>query len=168
MSKLTHFNRQGEAHMVDVGTKAETHRIAVATGRIYMQTDTLALIETGNHKKGDVMGIARTAGIMAAKNTSSLIPLCHPIPITKIEIMLETIQPKADQTACVECQAQVETIAKTGVEVEALTAVHIALLTIYDMCKSTDRGMVMTEIALLQKSGGRSGEWKRAPTTLPH
>ncbi len=157
MSKLTHFNAAGDAHMVNVGDKAVTQRRAVAEGRIVMHPDTLALIEAGGHKKGDVLGVARVAAIMAAKKTAELIPLCHPLPIQAIDIMLE---PHGGESA-VYCRATVSTSGQTGVEMEALTAVQIALLTIYDMCKAVDRGMTMTDIRLLAKSGGKSGEWRR-------
>ncbi|TNF37536.1 MAG: cyclic pyranopterin monophosphate synthase MoaC [Gammaproteobacteria bacterium] len=155
--KLTHFNASGEAHMVDVGQKDISHRTAVAEGRIFMQADTLALIQQGNHKKGDVLGIARIAGIMAAKKTSDLIPLCHPISLTHVDIELIT-----DETLPgVHCKATVECKGVTGVEMEALTAVQVALLTIYDMCKAVDRGMHMEHIQLLKKAGGKSGVWER-------
>ncbi|MEE8321452.1 MAG: cyclic pyranopterin monophosphate synthase MoaC [Gammaproteobacteria bacterium] len=157
MAKLTHFNRQGEAHMVDVGEKPDSHRIAVAEGSIQMNRETLQLIMEGGHKKGDVLGIARTAGIMAAKKTADLIPLCHPLSLTHIDISLE---PQPEQSA-VYCLARVETKGKTGVEMEALTAVQIALLTIYDMCKAVDRGMTISNVQLLEKSGGKSGHWRR-------
>jgi len=157
MSKLTHFNEEGAAHMVDVGDKTVTHRTAVAAGKITMQAETLELIRKGGHKKGDVLGIARTAGIMAAKKTAELIPLCHPLSLTYIDIKLDINQ----QDNCVECQCQVETDGKTGVEMESLTAVQITLLTIYDMCKAVDRGMQITEVGLLKKSGGKSGIWER-------
>ncbi len=157
MGRLTHLNHSGEAHMVDVSGKAVTHRIAVASGRISMHADTLALIHGGGHKKGDVLATARIAGIMAAKRTADLVPLCHPIPITKVEVDL-TLDPESN---CVNCQARVETRSQTGVEMEALTAVQIALLTIYDMCKAVDRGMTITDIQLMEKSGGRSGTWIR-------
>ncbi len=157
MAKLTHFNQQGEAHMVDVGTKPVSQRIAVAEGTIRMQAKTLDLILQGKHKKGDVLGIARIAGIMAAKKTAELIPLCHPISITRIEIDLE---PQKNSNA-IYCRATTETRDQTGVEMEALTAVQIALLTIYDMCKSVDRGMTVSNVQLLEKSGGKSGHWKR-------
>jgi len=155
--KLTHFNAEGDAHMVDVGGKETTRRVAVAGGRIGMQPDTLRLIIEGGHKKGDVLGIARIAGIMAAKRTSDLVPLCHPIAVTRVDIRLEP-----DEAAqCVTAEAAVETLAPTGVEMEALTAVQVALLTIYDMCKAVDRGMTMDDIRLLSKSGGQSGDWRR-------
>jgi cyclic pyranopterin monophosphate synthase len=157
MTKLTHFNQSGEAHMVDVGAKAVTHRIAVAEGWIVVQPETLKLIEGGGHKKGDVLGIARIAGIMAAKRTAELIPLCHPLSLTHIAI---DFTPLADKNA-IQCRATVTTDGKTGVEMEALTAVQIALLTIYDMCKAVDRGMTMEGIRLIEKSGGKSGAWVR-------
>lgn len=143
--------------MVDVGAKAVTHRIAVAEGRIVMQLGTLKLIEGGGHKKGDVLGIARIAGIMAAKRTAELIPLCHPLSLTHIAI---DFTPLDDKNA-IQCRATVTTDGKTGVEMEALTAVQIALLTIYDMCKAVDRGMTMEGIRLIEKSGGKSGAWVR-------
>ena len=157
MNKLTHFNPAGEAHMVDVGDKADTQRIAVAEGHITMHTDTLKLIQEGGHKKGDVLGIARIAGIMAAKKTSELVPLCHPLALSSVQIDFDS-QAGANQ---VHCKATVKTTGPTGVEMEALTAVQIALLTIYDMCKAVDRGMSMTDIQLLEKMGGKSGHWKR-------
>lgn len=157
MGKLTHFNAQGQAHMVDVGDKAITRRIAIAEGRIHMQADTLKLVVEGGHKKGDVLGIARIAGIMAAKKTADLIPLCHPLGLTHVEVEL---QPEKQGNA-IHCTVTTETDGKTGVEMEALTAVQISLLTIYDMCKAVDRGMSMTDIQLLKKSGGKSGDWQR-------
>jgi cyclic pyranopterin phosphate synthase len=157
MSKLSHFNRAGEAHMVDVAGKAVTRRTASAEGRIHMQPDTLQLILQGSHRKGDVLGVARIAGIMAAKKTAELIPLCHPLALTSVEVHLE---PRPDEQT-VYCQTRVETLGQTGVEMEALTAVQIALLTVYDMCKAVDRGMTLGGIGLLEKTGGRSGEWKR-------
>jgi cyclic pyranopterin monophosphate synthase len=156
MAELTHFNAQGQAHMVDVGDKAISARRAVAEGRITMAPTTLAMIDAGTHRKGDVLGIARLAGIMAAKKTADLIPLCHPIAITRVEIELSIAAEHA-----VRCTATVETRGQTGVEMEALTAVQVALLTIYDMCKAVDRGMTMTDIRLLEKDGGRSGHWQR-------
>ena len=143
--------------MVDVGAKAVTHRIAVAEGRIVMQPETLKLIEGDGHKKGDVLGIARIAGIMAAKRTAELIPLCHPLSLTHIAI---DFTPLDDKNA-IQCRATVITDGRTGVEMEALTAVQIALLTIYDMCKAVDRGMMMEGIRLIEKSGGKSGAWVR-------
>ncbi len=157
MTKLTHFNQAGEAHMVDVGNKTPTQREALAEGFIEMQPETLAMVTRGTHKKGDVLGIARIAGIMACKRTAELIPLCHLIPITHVEILFE---PDPDRGR-VRCEAKVRTLAATGVEMEALTAVQIALLTIYDMCKAVDRGMRIQSVQLLKKSGGRSGTWSR-------
>lgn len=157
MSDLTHFNQAGEAHMVDVGDKSVTKRIAVAEGQINMLETTLELIKQGNHKKGDVLGIARVAGIMAAKRTSDLIPLCHPLALTKVTLDFQILE---DDVA-VQCRVQVETAGQTGVEMEALTAIQVALLTIYDMCKAVDRGMVMTDVRLLEKAGGKSGHWVR-------
>ncbi len=143
--------------MVDVGQKQATHRVAITEGHIQMQPETLALILAGGHKKGDVLGIARVAGIMAAKKTAELVPLCHPLPLTRVEVDL---MPSADRPA-VHCRARVETVGRTGVEMEALTAVQIALLTVYDMCKAVDRGMTITGVRLLEKSGGKSGSWRR-------
>ena len=154
-SPLTHFDAQGQAHMVDVGAKAATHRIAVATGRIEMQPETLALIESGTAKKGDVLGVARIAGIMAAKRTSELIPLCHPLALTRVAVEF-ALQREASS---VQCTATVETVGPTGVEMEALTAVQVALLTIYDMCKAADKAMVMEGVRVLEKHGGKSGSW---------
>ena len=152
---LTHFDATGQAHMVDVGAKSDTKRIAVAAGTIGMQPATLALIMSGSAKKGDVLGIARIAAIMGAKRASDLVPLCHPLAITRV-----TVEFEPDTAAsCVHCRAQVETVGKTGVEMEALTAVQIGLLTIYDMCKAVDRGMVMTNVRVLEKQGGKSGDW---------
>jgi cyclic pyranopterin phosphate synthase len=154
-SPLTHFDTQGQAHMVDVASKDVTHRVARASGTIRMLPATLALIETGSAKKGDVLGIARIAAIQGAKRTADLVPLCHPLPITRVAVDFEL-----DVAAsAVRCTAQVETLGRTGVEMEALTAVQVGLLTIYDMCKAADRGMVMGDIRLLHKSGGKSGEW---------
>jgi len=152
---LTHFDSAGQAHMVDVGAKDDTHRIAVASGSIRMQAPTLALIASGGAKKGDVLGIARIAAIMGAKRTSELIPLCHPLALTRITVEFEL---DAERNS-VHCRAQVETRGKTGVEMEALTAVQVALLTIYDMCKAVDRGMVMEDIRVREKHGGKSGDW---------
>lgn len=154
-SPLTHFDAHGQAHMVDVAGKAETHRIARASGRIHMQPATLALIVDGTAKKGDVLGVARIAAIQAAKRTAELIPLCHPLPITRVAVEFAVDA----QHHTVACTAQVETLGRTGVEMEALTAVQIGLLTIYDMCKAADRGMVMTDIRVLEKHGGKSGDW---------
>jgi cyclic pyranopterin phosphate synthase len=154
-SPLTHFDAQGQAHMVDVSTKAVTHRIARATGYIEMQPATLQLVISGSAKKGDVIGIARIAAIQAAKRTSELIPLCHPLPLTRVAAEFE-IDAKLSR---VHCTVQAETLGQTGVEMEALTAVQVGLLTIYDMCKAVDRGMVMSQIRLLEKHGGKSGDW---------
>ena len=158
MSELTHFNAAGEAHMVDVGDKATSVRRAVAEGCILMQAETLARIRQGEHKKGDVLGVARIAGIMAAKKTADLIPLCHPLALTRVEIDLQT----ETEPAAVTCRATVETRGQTGVEMEALTAVQITLLTVYDMCKAVDRGMTIEKVQLLEKLGGKSGHWQRA------
>lgn len=157
-SPLTHFDAQGQAHMVDVGSKPATHRVAVASGRIEMLPATLALIESGTAKKGDVLGIARIAGIMAAKKTSELIPLCHPLALTRVEVEFEILVPSNG----VQCVVTVETVGPTGVEMEALTAVQIALLTIYDMCKAVDRGMTITTVHLLEKRGGKSGYFRQS------
>jgi cyclic pyranopterin monophosphate synthase len=191
MTELTHFDAQGQAHMVDVAAKTSTHRIAVACGRIEMLPSTLQIIENGSAKKGDVLGIARIAGIMAAKKTSELIPLCHPLALTRVAIDfvavpacqtgdVAIISSKTGQNeapniavgalpdassiaalgmACITCTATVETVGPTGVEMEALTAVQVTLLTIYDMCKAADRGMTMTGIRLLEKHGGKSGSF---------
>lgn len=159
MADLSHFNAAGEAHMVDVGDKPVSRRIAVAEGRIRMQPETLRRIITGGHKKGDVLGIARIAGIMGAKKTADLIPLCHPLALTRVELELEALT----EENSVHCRARVETHAQTGVEMEALTAVQVALLTIYDMCKAVDRGMSIDTVRLLEKSGGKSGTWRRGP-----
>ena len=156
MSSLTHFDAQGQAHMVDVGAKPATHRIAVATGRIRMQPATLALVQSGTAKKGDVLGVARIAAIQAAKRTADLIPLCHPLPLTHVAVQWQVDE--AD--SAVHCLATVETVGRTGVEMEALTAVQLGLLTIYDMCKAVDRGMTIGDVRLLEKRGGKSGEWK--------
>ena len=155
---LTHFDAQGQAHMVDVAGKAETHRVARAAGSIRMLPATFDLIASGQAKKGDVIGIARIAAIQGAKRTSELIPLCHPLPITRVAVDFELDRDKST----VHCFAQVGTLGRTGVEMEALTAVQVALLTVYDMCKAADRGMVMTDIRVLHKSGGKSGEWVAA------
>jgi cyclic pyranopterin phosphate synthase len=159
MTELTHFNPSGEAHMVDVGDKAVTRRRAVAEGTIRMEPATLALIQTGGHKKGDVLGVARLAGIMGAKRTSDLIPLCHPLGLTKVEIQLA---PRESDSALY-CQATVETQGRTGVEMEALCAVQVCLLTVYDMCKAVDRGMSIEGVRLVEKAGGKSGRWYRDP-----
>ena len=154
---LSHFDAQGQAHMVDVSNKSHTHRVARASGVIRMQADTLRHITSGQTKKGDVLGVARIAAIQGAKRTADLIPLCHPLALTRVAVDLQ-IDPDLPG---VRCTAQVETTGPTGVEMEALTAVHVGLLTIYDMCKAVDRGMVMEGIAVLEKRGGASGDWIR-------
>ena len=156
MSKLTHFNESGEAHMVDIGEKSVTARHAVVKGSITMLPETLALIVEGKHKKGDVLGIARIAGIMATKRTADLIPLCHPLALTHVAI--DFVVESAENR--IECTVSTETQGQTGVEMEALTGAQIALLTIYDMCKAVDRGMVIGDIRLIEKSGGKSGHWQ--------
>ncbi len=153
---LTHLNADGEAHMVNVGDKPISHRIAIAAGRIDMQAATLDMITRGDHAKGDVLAVARIAGIMAAKKTAELVPLCHPVALTNIQVDLTIDEPGH----CIHCRAQAETRDQTGVEMEALTAVQTALLTIYDMCKAVDRGMHIEAVRLLEKSGGRSGHWQ--------
>jgi cyclic pyranopterin phosphate synthase len=155
-SPLTHFDAQGQAHMVDVGAKAATHRVAVATGRIQMLPATLALVQAGTAKKGDVLGIARIAGIQGAKRTADLIPLCHPLALTRVAVEFEVLE---ESIPTIVCNATAETVGPTGVEMEALTAVQVALLTIYDMCKAADRGMTITDVKLLEKQGGKSGHW---------
>jgi cyclic pyranopterin phosphate synthase len=154
-SPLTHFDREGQAHMVDVAAKASTHRVAVAEGRITMLPATLALIESGNAKKGDVLGIARIAGIQGAKKTSDLIPLCHPIALTRVAVEFEV----EAASHSVLCRATAVCTGQTGVEMEALSAVSVALLTIYDMCKAVDRGMVIGGVRLMEKTGGKSGRF---------
>jgi len=156
MNKLTHFDNSGQAHMVNVGDKPSTHRVAIATGTITMLSETFAMVQSGDHKKGDVLGIARIAGIQASKKTSDLIPLCHPLALTHVSLEFQS----SPKTSSITCIVKAETTGPTGVEMEALTAVQVALLTIYDMCKAVDRGMVMGDIKLLEKSGGKSGEWK--------
>jgi cyclic pyranopterin phosphate synthase len=153
--KLTHFDERGAARMVDVAAKPETHRVAVAAGSIRMRPETLAIVRSGTAKKGDVLGVARIAAIQAAKRTSDLIPLCHPVPLTSVAIDFSIDEPGSR----VECRATVECTARTGVEMEALTAVQVALLTIYDMCKAVDRGMVLESSRLLKKHGGKSGDY---------
>ncbi|BDT70332.1 cyclic pyranopterin monophosphate synthase [Comamonadaceae bacterium OS-1] len=155
MPTLTHFDAHGQAHMVDVAAKAHTHRTAIATGRIEMLPATLALIESGTAKKGDVLGIARIAGIQAAKKTSDLVPLCHPLALTRVALDFAVVS----APAAVVCTATVETVGPTGVEMEALCAVQIALLTIYDMCKAVDRGMVVQGVRVVEKHGGKSGSF---------
>lgn len=155
MSELTHFDSAGQAHMVDVGAKTETARRAVAEGVIRMLPATFAMIRDGGHKKGDVLGIARIAAIMASKRTSDLIPLCHPISLTRVAVEFELFE----EDSIVRLEVTAETVGRTGVEMEALTAVSVGLLTIYDMCKAVDRGMQIDGIRLLEKEGGKSGHW---------
>ncbi len=159
MNNLTHFDAQGQAHMVDVAAKAATHRVAIAQGRIGMLATTLAMIEGGNAKKGDVLGIARIAGIQGAKRTSDLIPLCHPSALTRVAMEFSTHGSDSPFGPHVLCTATAETVGPTGVEMEALTAVQVALLTIYDMCKAVDRGMTISDVKLLEKHGGKSGSF---------
>ena len=154
-SPLTHFDGQGQAHMVDVAAKSDSHRIARATGSICMQPSTLALITRGEARKGDVLGIARIAAIQAAKRTADLVPLCHPLPLTRVAVDFAI----DEAASTVHITVQAETVGKTGVEMEALTAVQVGLLTVYDMCKAADRGMVMGGIRVLEKLGGKSGHW---------
>ncbi|WP_296658590.1 cyclic pyranopterin monophosphate synthase MoaC [Paraburkholderia sp.] len=158
MPELTHFDAAGDAHMVDVGGKSETRRIAVARGTIRMLPATFALVRDGQAKKGDVIGVARIAAIQGAKRTSDLIPLCHPLAITRVAVDFAL-----DETLPgVHCTAQVETVGRTGVEMEALTAVQVGLLTVYDMCKAVDRGMTITDVKVMEKHGGKSGDWVAA------
>ncbi len=157
MSDLTHFNAAGQAHMVDVGAKDSTHRVAVAEGWIRMQAKTLALIERGDHKKGDVLGIARVAGIMASKRAADLVPLCHPLALTHVDVEFDI----ENDDLAVHCRVRAETLGQTGVEMEALCAAQVALLTIYDMCKAVDRGMSIDQVRLVEKKGGKSGHWRR-------
>ncbi|MBL8386220.1 MAG: cyclic pyranopterin monophosphate synthase MoaC [Burkholderiales bacterium] len=154
-SPLTHFDAQGHAHMVDVGAKSESRRVAIATGVIRMLPATLQLIVTGTARKGDVLGVARIAAIQGAKRTADLIPLCHPLALTRVAVDFRV----DDALPGVHCTATVETLGRTGVEMEALTAVQVGLLTIYDMCKAADRGMCMTDVRLLEKHGGKSGSF---------
>ena len=159
MAGLTHFDAAGQAQMVDVGGKQATQRVAIATGRIRMAAATFELIRSGTAAKGDVLGVARIAAIQGAKRTSDLVPLCHPLALTSVSVDFVL---DAAATA-VDCTARVETFGRTGVEMEALAAVQIGLLTIYDMCKAVDRGMVMGDVRLLEKRGGKSGDWVAAP-----
>ncbi len=161
MNPLTHFDAQGQAHMVDVSKKAPTHRVAVAEGRIRMQPDTFARVTGGGAAKGDVLGVARIAGIQAAKRTSELIPLCHPLPLTRVAVDFETDA----ASHAVTCRCTAETVGVTGVEMEALTAVQVALLTVYDMVKAMDRGMVITDVRLVEKRGGKSGDYSAGAAT---
>jgi cyclic pyranopterin phosphate synthase len=155
-SGFTHFDEQGQAIMVDVGGKDETRRVAVAAGRIVMRPETLAMITSGTAKKGDVLGVARLAGIMASKRTPDLIPLCHPIALTQVGIEFDIDTP----ASAIDCTVTAETVGRTGVEMEALTAASVALLTLYDMCKGVDRGMRIEHLRLLEKRGGKSGHWR--------
>ena len=155
MSQFSHFDKRGLAHMVDVGAKSETHRVAKATGSIFMQPDTLRLIQQGDAKKGDVLGVARIAAIQGSKKTAELIPLCHPISLTRVSVEFEIDEDVSE----IHCAVTAETHGRTGVEMEALTATSVALLTIYDMCKAVDRGMTIGAIRLLEKTGGKSGDW---------
>jgi cyclic pyranopterin phosphate synthase len=159
MSVLTHFDAQGHAHMVDVGGKISSHRVAVARGRIDMLATTLAMVEAGNARKGDVLGIARIAGIQGAKKTSDLIPLCHPLALTRVAVDFTVVHAAGSTAAHVVCTATAEVNGPTGVEMEALTAVQVALLTIYDMCKAVDRGMTINQVQLMEKHGGKSGSF---------
>jgi cyclic pyranopterin monophosphate synthase len=164
MASLTHFDTTGQAHMVDVAAKAETHRVARAAGTIRMLPATFALVQGGTAKKGDVLGVARIAAIQGAKRTAELVPLCHPLPITRVAVEFDL-----DAVAsAVHVQATVETVGRTGVEMEALTAVQVGLLTIYDMCKAADRGMVMDGIRVLDKRGGKSGDWAAPANAHAH
>ncbi len=156
---LTHLDEQGQARMVDVGAKADTERVAIARGRVTMQPETLALVEAGAVKKGDVLTVAQVAGIQAAKRTHDLIPMCHPLLLTHIAVELEPGE--AEGLAWIDIEATVRTRGKTGVEMEALTAVSVAALTVYDMCKAVDRAMRIAEVRLVHKSGGKSGVWNR-------
>jgi cyclic pyranopterin phosphate synthase len=159
MSELTHFDARGQAHMVDVGQKAETQRSATAAGRVVMQPETLRRIVEGSAAKGDVLAVARIAAIQGAKRTSDLIPLCHPLPLTRVSVDFVVDR----DASAVECTATAETFGRTGVEMEALTAVSVGLLTIYDMCKAIDRGMRFENVRLLEKKGGKSGHWTAPP-----
>ncbi len=163
MGELTHFDASGRAHMVDVADKDETHRVAVAAGRVRMLPETLRRILDGSAAKGDVLGVARVAAIQGAKRTAELIPLCHPLPLTRVAVELIP----DESASAVECRVTAETVGRTGVEMEALTAVSVGLLTIYDMCKAIDRGMRLEEIRLLEKKGGRSGHWIAAGEAPP-
>ena len=167
MTRLTHFDANGQAHMVDVGDKPSTHRVAIASGSIRMLPATLETIRAGNVTKGDVLGIARIAGIQAAKKTSELIPLCHPLALTRVALDFRLSAPADAQGGHVVCTATAETVGPTGVEMEALTAVQVALLTIYDMCKAMDRGMTITDVRLQEKHGGKSGSYRASAGADP-
>ena len=160
MGEFTHFNAAGQAHMVDVAAKQDTHRVAIAAGRIVMRPETLQKIKEGTASKGDVLGIARVAAIQGAKRTSDLIPLCHPIALTSVNVEFKML----DDASAVECTARAESVGRTGVEMEALTAISVALLTIYDMCKAVDRGMRIEGVRLMEKRGGKSGLWQAGPS----
>jgi len=160
LGEFTHFDAAGQAHMVDVAAKQDTHRVAIATGRILMRPETLQKIKNGTASKGDVVGIARVAAIQGAKRTSDLIPLCHPIALTSVNVEFKML----DDASAVECTARAESVGRTGVEMEALTAVSVALLTIYDMCKAVDRGMRIGGVRLMEKRGGKSGLWQAVPS----
>jgi len=164
MAELTHLDERGQARMVDVAEKPETHRVAVARGRVSLRPETLQLVREGRAAKGDVLAVARVAGIMAAKRTAELIPLCHPLPLTKVEVDVRT----NEQDTCLEIEARVETVSRTGVEMEALAAVAVAALTVYDMLKAVDRGMTIDRIQLIEKAGGRSGTWRREDDEARH
>jgi cyclic pyranopterin phosphate synthase len=164
MAELTHLDERGQARMVDVAEKPETHRVAVARGRVSLRPETLQLVREGRAAKGDVLAVARVAGIMAAKRTAELIPLCHPLPLTKVEVDVRT----NEQDTSLEIEARVETVSRTGVEMEALTAVAVAALTVYDMLKAVDRGMTIDRIQLIEKAGGRSGTWRREDDEARH
>jgi cyclic pyranopterin phosphate synthase len=164
MAELTHLDERGQARMVDVAEKPETHRVAVARGRVSLRPETLQLVREGRAAKGDVLAVARVAGIMAAKRTAELIPLCHPLPLTKVVVDVRT----NEQDTCLEIEARVETVSRTGVEMEALTAVAVAALTVYDMLKAVDRGMTIDRIQLIEKAGGRSGTWRREDDEARH
>jgi len=157
--ELTHFDAAGQAHMVDIGDKPATRRVAIAQGTIEMHPDTLAVIASASAKKGDVLGVARIAAIMAAKRTADLIPLCHPIALTRVAVDF-TLDA---ENSCVVCAVEVESFGKTGAEMEALTSVQIGLLTIYDMCKAVDRQMIISQVRVVHKRGGKSGEWEAPP-----
>ena len=159
MAKLTHLDEHGAARMVDVGAKPVTERVAVASAEVHMQPETLALLEQGGHKKGDVLSVARVAGIQAAKKCSDLIPLCHPLMLNAVEVDFEL----DSKSSLVRIQTRCRVSGKTGVEMEALTAASVAALTIYDMCKAVDRGMEIQRVGLLEKTGGQSGQWQREP-----
>jgi|ERR1017187_138184 cyclic pyranopterin phosphate synthase len=159
MGELTHFNSAGQAHMVDVAAKPDSHRVAIAAGRIVMRPETLKKIQEGSASKGDVLGIARVAAIQGAKRTSELIPLCHPIALSSVNVEFKVL----GEGNAVECSVRAETVGRTGVEMEALTAVSVALLTIYDMCKAMDRGMRIEGVRLMEKRGGKSGHWQAGP-----